>query len=90
MIFTLVDFKTLTYGDYTYPMEATILGFFIALSSVSMVPIVATYKILQLDGPIGEVNLTVFFISAGSDKFLKNSLTQFLYFSARSDSVATD
>jgi hypothetical protein len=52
-------------------MEATILGFFIALSSVSMVPIVATYKILQLDGPIGEVNLTVFFISAGSDKFLK-------------------
>ncbi|EFX87893.1 hypothetical protein DAPPUDRAFT_42690 [Daphnia pulex] len=54
LIFTLVDFKTLTYGDYTYPMEATILGFFIALSSVSMVPIVATYKILQLDGPIGE------------------------------------
>ena len=63
MIFTLVDFKTLTYGNYTYPMEATILGFFIALSSISMVPIVATYKIFQLDGPIGEVNLIVFFPS---------------------------
>nr|CAH0101802.1 unnamed protein product [Daphnia galeata] len=54
LIFTLVDFKTLTYGNYTYPMEATILGFFIALSSVAMVPIVATYKIFQLDGPIAE------------------------------------
>jgi hypothetical protein len=74
LIFTLVDFKTLTYGNYTYPMEATILGFFIALSSVAMVPIVATYKIFQLDGPIAEVYLTVIY-AAESDKFK----TQFLF-----------
>jgi hypothetical protein len=55
-------------------MEATILGFFIALSSVAMVPIVATYKIFQLDGPIAEVYLTVIY-AAESDKFK----TQFLF-----------
>ncbi|KZS12395.1 putative Transporter [Daphnia magna] len=41
LMFTLVDFRTLTYGDYTYPLEATIVGFLIALSSVAMVPIMA-------------------------------------------------
>lgn len=54
LVFTLVDFRTLTYGDYTYPLEATIVGFLIALSSVAMVPIVAVYKVFQLDGPILE------------------------------------
>lgn len=57
MVFTLVDFRTLTYGNYTYPLEATILGFFIASTSVAMVPIVAIYKVTQLDGPIKEVLL---------------------------------
>ena len=55
MVFTLVDFRTLTYSDYTYPVEATILGFIIASTSVAMVPIVALYKIIKLDGPIKEV-----------------------------------
>lgn len=55
LIFTLVDFQTLTYGDYVYPMEATILGFFIAAASVSMVPLVAVYKILKMDGSVREV-----------------------------------
>jgi hypothetical protein len=55
LVFTLVDFRTLTYGNYTYPLEATILGFFIASTSVAMVPIVAIYKVTQLDGPIKEV-----------------------------------
>ncbi|XP_045031855.1 sodium-dependent noradrenaline transporter [Daphnia magna] len=54
LVFTLVDFRTLTYGDYTYPLEATIVGFLIALSSVAMVPIMAIYKVFQLDGPILE------------------------------------
>ena len=54
-MFTLVDFRTLTYGDYTYPVEATVLGFFIAAASVSMVPLVAIYKVLKMDGPLREV-----------------------------------
>jgi len=60
LIFTLVDFKTLTYGQYpqyVYPMEATIIGFVIASASVLMVPLVATYKISKLDGPISELKL---------------------------------
>lgn len=51
----MVDFSTLTYGDYIYPMEATVIGMFIALSSISMVPIVAVYKVCHLTGPIKEV-----------------------------------
>ena len=60
LIFTLVDFHTLTYGDYVYPMEATILGFFIAAASVSMVPLVAVYKVMKLDGPVREVRFQLY------------------------------
>lgn len=56
----MVDFSTLSYGDYIYPVEATVLGLFIALSSISMVPIVAIYKVCQLTGPIKEVSLVDF------------------------------
>ena len=51
----MIDFSVLTYGDYIYPMEATILGSIIALSSIAMVPIVGIYKICQLSGSIEEV-----------------------------------
>lgn len=56
LVFCFVDFKPQRYGDYVYPVEATTVGFLIAAASIAMVPIVAVYKILQLKGPIREVN----------------------------------
>ncbi|XP_053201080.1 sodium-dependent dopamine transporter-like [Panonychus citri] len=50
IIYGLVSYEPLTYGDYRYPIWANILGFCIAASSVLCIPIVAIYQILITPG----------------------------------------
>ena len=48
MIFSWIDLRPMKYGDYVYPVEANVIGFLISFSSVSMLPIVAIYKVARL------------------------------------------
>uniref|UniRef100_T1KSR7 Transporter n=1 Tax=Tetranychus urticae TaxID=32264 RepID=T1KSR7_TETUR len=50
IIYGLISYEPLTYGDYRYPVWANILGFCIAASSVLCIPIVAIYQIYITPG----------------------------------------
>ncbi|KAL2097231.1 hypothetical protein ACEWY4_006438 [Coilia grayii] len=50
LIFTVIQYKPITYGDYVYPQWSLAIGFLMALSSVVCIPIYALYKIAMSDG----------------------------------------
>ncbi|XP_048457882.1 sodium- and chloride-dependent glycine transporter 1 isoform X2 [Rhincodon typus] len=50
LIFTVVQYKPISYNDYIYPSWAIILGFLMALSSVICIPIYAIWKICMSEG----------------------------------------
>ncbi|XP_064100130.1 sodium- and chloride-dependent glycine transporter 1-like [Macrobrachium nipponense] len=52
LIFTFVDYRPSTYGDYKYPVWADILGWFISFSCIMAVPIRAIWLILHKSGPL--------------------------------------
>ena len=43
--FTLLDFKRSSYGDYTYPVYADVIGALISITEIAFIPGVAIYKI---------------------------------------------
>ncbi|XP_072275378.1 sodium- and chloride-dependent glycine transporter 1 [Pyxicephalus adspersus] len=50
LIFTVIQYRPITYNDYIYPGWAISLGFLMALSSVICIPGYAFFKIWQSDG----------------------------------------
>ncbi|KAM8816595.1 sodium-dependent dopamine transporter isoform 3-T3 [Rhynchonycteris naso] len=54
VVVSIVTFRPPHYGDYIFPEWANALGWAIAASSMSMVPIYATYKFCSLPGSLRE------------------------------------
>lgn len=50
LIFTVIQYKPITYNDYVYPGWSLAIGFSMALSSVVCIPIYAFYKISRSPG----------------------------------------
>uniref|UniRef100_A0A4W6CV13 Transporter n=1 Tax=Lates calcarifer TaxID=8187 RepID=A0A4W6CV13_LATCA len=50
LIFTVIQYKPITYNDYVYPGWSLAIGFAMALSSVVCIPIYALYKISRSPG----------------------------------------
>ncbi|KAK1165241.1 sodium- and chloride-dependent glycine transporter 1 isoform X2 [Acipenser oxyrinchus oxyrinchus] len=50
LVFTVVQYKPITYNDYIYPGWSLVIGFLMALSSVICIPIYAIYKIWTSEG----------------------------------------
>lgn len=57
-----MGYEPLTYEDYVYPLWANILGWFIASSSVAMIPGVAIYKMIVTPGTFCQVRRVQFLI----------------------------
>ncbi|XP_078067035.1 sodium-dependent noradrenaline transporter [Mustelus asterias] len=54
VIVSIVKFKPLTYDEYIFPNWANLVGWGIAISSMSLVPIYAIYKLLTVRGTLKE------------------------------------
>lgn len=50
LIFTVIQYKPITYNDYVYPDWSLVIGFLMALSSVICIPAYALFKIAVSDG----------------------------------------
>uniref|UniRef100_A0A672PC29 Transporter n=1 Tax=Sinocyclocheilus grahami TaxID=75366 RepID=A0A672PC29_SINGR len=50
LIFTVIQYKPITYNDYVYPRWSLVIGFAMALSSVICIPIYALFKIAMSEG----------------------------------------
>lgn len=57
VVVSVVTFRPPHYGDYVFPEWANVLGWTIAMSSMSMVPIYAAYKFCSLPGSLREVRV---------------------------------
>lgn len=57
VVVSIVTFRPPHYGDYIFPEWANVLGWAIAASSMSMVPIYAAYKFCSLPGSLREVRM---------------------------------
>ena len=60
--FTVLLYTRPTYGDYSYPWWAIIVGWCLALCSIAPIPIVMCYKLLHAQGPplrVGYVHVHV-------------------------------
>lgn len=56
VVVSIINFKPLTYDDYTYPPWANWVGWGIALSSMILVPAYVIYKFLSIRGSLWEVS----------------------------------
>ncbi|XP_067905579.1 sodium-dependent noradrenaline transporter [Heterodontus francisci] len=54
VIVSIVKFKPLTYDEYVFPNWANLVGWGIAVSSMSLVPIYAVYKLFTVRGTLKE------------------------------------
>lgn len=50
LIFTVIQYKPISYGNYLYPQWSLAIGFLMAMSSVICIPVYALYKIAKSDG----------------------------------------
>ncbi|XP_073420980.1 sodium- and chloride-dependent glycine transporter 1 isoform X5 [Dendrobates tinctorius] len=50
LIFTVIQYRPISYNDYVYPDWAIMLGFLMALSSVVCIPLYAAFRIWRSDG----------------------------------------
>ncbi|NXT39028.1 SC6A9 protein, partial [Pelecanoides urinatrix] len=50
LIFTVIQYRPISYNDYIYPTWAISIGFLMALSSVICIPIYAIYKVCCSEG----------------------------------------
>uniref|UniRef100_A0A8C2Z2N5 Transporter n=1 Tax=Cyclopterus lumpus TaxID=8103 RepID=A0A8C2Z2N5_CYCLU len=50
LIFTVIQYKPITYNDYVYPSWSLAIGFAMSMSSVLCIPIYALYKISRSPG----------------------------------------
>ena len=55
-LFSLVRYKRITYEGVEYPPWSEAVGWLIALASMSLVPAVATYKVIVADGTLRQVS----------------------------------
>lgn len=55
IVYGLLGYEPLTYETYVYPTWANVLGWFIAGSSVIMIPAVAIYKFITTPGTCAKV-----------------------------------
>ena len=49
MVFTWVDFVPSSYGDYTFPLWAEVVGWIMSMTSVSAIPIFIAWKVCTAD-----------------------------------------
>jgi len=56
MIFGLVTYTPLSYDQYTYPWQANMIGWLIALSSILCIPGFAIVQIIMTPGTLREVS----------------------------------
>lgn len=54
LVFTWIDFVPARYGDYEFPTWANAIGWVLSFSSVSLIPLVAIYKIIREKGSFVE------------------------------------
>ncbi|XP_078541851.1 sodium-dependent dopamine transporter [Lissotriton helveticus] len=54
VVVSIVTFNPPVYGSYIFPEWANVIGWFIAISSMAMVPIYAFYKFCRLPGSLRE------------------------------------
>ncbi|KAJ1203926.1 hypothetical protein NDU88_007707 [Pleurodeles waltl] len=59
VVVSIVTFNPPNYGSYIFPEWANVVGWIIAISSMAMVPIYATYKFCRLPGSFREVCLMI-------------------------------
>ncbi|KAM6128903.1 sodium- and chloride-dependent glycine transporter 1 [Phoenicopterus ruber ruber] len=50
LVFTVIQYRPISYNDYIYPTWAISIGFLMALSSVICIPIYAIYKVCHSEG----------------------------------------
>lgn len=50
LVFTVIQYRPISYNTYVYPTWAITIGFLMALSSVICIPIYAVYCILRSEG----------------------------------------
>ncbi|CAJ0940797.1 unnamed protein product [Ranitomeya imitator] len=50
LIFTVIQYRPISYNDYVYPDWAIMLGFLMALSSVVCIPLYAAFRIWRSEG----------------------------------------
>lgn len=50
LVFTVIQYRPITYNTYVYPSWAITIGFLMALSSVICIPIYAVYCVLRSEG----------------------------------------
>ena len=48
LIFNIVEFTPLSYGDYVLPRWSQVVGWMMAVASVAMIPIFAVYQFIVL------------------------------------------
>lgn len=73
IVFGLVNYEPLRNGEYIYPFWANFLGWSIAISSMSMIPLMATYKMLTTKGTFME-RLTIL-TTPVKDQMLRDQTT---------------
>uniref|UniRef100_A0A336MNN5 Transporter n=1 Tax=Culicoides sonorensis TaxID=179676 RepID=A0A336MNN5_CULSO len=54
IVYGLIGYEPLTYDNYIYPTWANVLGWCIALSSMSMIPLVAIFKFCTARGSVSK------------------------------------
>ena len=57
LAFYLLTYQPLKYRDYVYPAWGQAIGWLITLSSLSLIPTVMIYKLINTTGSIQEVNI---------------------------------
>ena len=45
LIFTFVDFKRTTYGEYQFPIWSDVIGWLITITEIGSIPALALYKL---------------------------------------------
>lgn len=50
LVFTVIQYRPISYNEYVYPTWAISIGFLMALSSVICIPIYAIYKVCHSEG----------------------------------------
>ena len=55
LLLALIQHTPVTYGDYTYPTWAVVVGWAFALCSILPLPLIAIIKLVKLKGPFFKV-----------------------------------
>lgn len=56
LLYGIISFRPITYGPYVYPPLANVIGWFVAGSSITCIPLFAVIGFIRADGSPIEVN----------------------------------